>query len=507
MSRSLRQRASGLLMHPTSLPNAYPIGDLGPAAHTFVNFLIAAGQHWWQMLPISPVGAGSSPYQSLSSFAANPLLLSPDKLFEAGWLSRSELASMHVGSKDRVDYTEALSLKARCLETAFQRFESEAGSKEKRDFERDVRAKHSWLPDFALFMALRERHASRAWWTWEKDLRKRDPKAISAARLALSREIRFHEFTQWQFSQQWEQLKAFAAEDNIGFIGDLPIFVSADSADVWASPEFFTLQEDGSPATVAGVPPDYFSKTGQLWGNPHYRWDAMKKDGYSWWVNRLKTILGYFDAVRIDHFIGFVRYYEIPAGSATAEGGTYRTGPGAHFFKTVLKKLRAEQAEALIVEDLGNVTADVKTLRDQFGFPGMKVLQFAFGDDAEAPNFQPHNYPPHCVTYTGTHDNNTTVGWFHEEAGKKEAEFASRYLNSHGEEINWDMIRAALASPSNTAIVPMQDVLGLGSEARMNIPGIAKGNWEWRMPQGALTPALAKRLRTLAVTYQRTVSD
>lgn len=499
----LTDRAAGILLHPSSLANDYPIGDLGPSARDFIDFLAAAGLRWWQMLPIGPIGTGNSPYQSFSSFGGNTLLVSPDDMAQDGWLHAGELGAFKGGPKGRVNYETAQENKRQSLWRAFERFEKEADDAVRKDLEHFVYKERSWLPDFALFAALRFHHKRRPWWTWENDVRKRKPAAIAAARKQLDRDVRYHQFVQWQFARQWQGLRAYAAERGVGLIGDLPIFVSADSSDVWSNPGIFTLRPDGSPARVAGVPPDYFAKTGQLWGNPHYRWDVLKKNGYRWWLSRLDRALRYFDALRVDHFIGFVRYYDIDAAAPTAEHGTYKAGPGADFFKVVGKKLGARRQAALIVEDLGTVTPEVKELRDRFGFPGMKVLQFAFGSDPEAKNYQPHNFCRHCVVYTGTHDNNTTLGWFKRELKEKEVQLVLRYTGNDGREIQWDMIRLALASIGNTAIVPMQDVLGLGPESRMNTPGTSEGNWEWRLTPGCLTAQLASRLRQLAETYGR----
>ncbi len=501
----LSERASGILLHPTSLPGDYPIGDLGPAAYAFVDFLAAAGQRWWQMLPINPIGGGDSPYQSFSSFAGNPLLISPERLKDEGYLDASTLESARGGEAARVDYPLAREGSNRCLAVAFSNFESSPRRGDRQALEQFVHAHRSWLPDYALFMSLHKEYEGRAWWTWETGLRRRLPAAIANARRGLARQILYEEFCQWQFARQWAALKTYGSEKGIGLIGDIPIFVSANSSDVWAHPEQFTLRADGSPALVAGVPPDYFSKTGQLWGNPHYRWNVMRKDGYAWWTHRLKTVLHYFDAVRIDHFIGFIRYYAIPATAKTAETGSYRAGPGADFFHALSKKLGAKAMGSLIVEDLGTVTPAVRTLRDHFRFPGMKVLQFAFGSDPEARHYQPHNYAPNCVVYTGTHDNNTTRGWFEREAHGRgdEANFTLRYANSNGKEIHWDLIRLAEASPGNTVIVPAQDLLGLGPESRMNRPGTSEGNWQWRLKPRELSPPIASRLHALSEIYQR----
>ncbi|MFA5975210.1 MAG: 4-alpha-glucanotransferase [Elusimicrobiota bacterium] len=500
---SLQERVSGLLFHPTSLPGPYAIGDVGPAAYAFADFLAASGQRWWQVLPIGPLGKGNSPYLSFSAFAGNYLLISPELLARDGWLDSSDLASLHGPSHEKVDYEAARDIKQRCLWRAFDRFAIASSAASRRGFESFCRQEAFWLEDYALFSALRYHHPGKEWVEWETELRERHPKALAAARRDWARDIQFHRFVQWQFARQWKALRRYASQRGVGLIGDVPIFVSLDSADVWVHQNLFKLRPNGKPEVVAGVPPDYFSATGQLWGNPHYRWEAHQRQGYRWWLERLGQTFRFFEAVRIDHFIGFVRYYEVPGNALTAENGSYRPGPGAAFFKAIFRRMGPVQ---LIAEDLGKITPEVKTLRDQFHLPGMKVLQFAFGSDPEACEYLPHHYPPNAAVYTGTHDNDTTAGWFHhlEASGhEKERAFALQYLHSDGREIHWDMIRAAFQSVANTAIVPLQDVLGLGSDARMNRPGIAKGNWEWRLRPAALTPPLARRLRALARTCGR----
>jgi 4-alpha-glucanotransferase len=506
---TLETRAAGILLHPTSLPNDFPVGDLGPAAYRFANFLSHSRQRWWQMLPVGPAGPGDSPYQALSAFAGSPLLISPEMLYQAGLLKSADLDGAPTPG-DRVDYGSAGPYKDRLLRKAFEAFEGERDRSHLAAFQAYVRRERDWLPDYALFSALRERYDLKDWTRWDPDIRARKPSALAAARKDLAPAIRFHEFVQWQFAEQWHALKAYCAERQIGLLGDVPIFVAPNSADVWANPGLFLLKEDGKPKVVAGVPPDYFSKTGQRWGNPHYRWDALKRTGYRWWIQRFAKTFELFDAVRLDHFIGFVRYYEVPGDAETAEKGQYKKGPGAHFFKAVFRKLGRVQ---FIAEDLGTVTPEVKALRDQFALPGMKVLQFAFGKDPEARNYQPHRYPINAVAYTGTHDNDTTVGWFEDQESAsstrskkdidEERAFTLEYLHSDGREIHWDMIRAALSSVAATAIYPMQDVLGLKTDARMNRPGVANGNWGWRMKDGMITREMTERLRKLTEAYER----
>lgn len=495
---TLDERASGILLHPTSLPGPSPIGDLGPEAFAFVDFLARAGQRWWQMLPVGPIGPGNSPYQSSSAFAGSPLLVSLEPFVQKGWLERREI-SFSRNAGDKVDFAAAQQFKEPLLRLAFEAFEREKSSLDHKHFAAFCRKEREWLHDFALFSALVEAQPDLEWTSWEPELRSHKPAAIRKAIQSHKESIRYHCFVQWQFAEQWKALKVYGAKRGVGFIGDLPIFVAHQSADVWANQKLFQLHKNGLSKVVAGVPPDYFSKTGQRWGNPHYRWDILRRDRYRWWIQRLRMMLRYFDAVRIDHFIGFVRYYEIPGEAPTAEKGRYRPGPGAHFFKELKRVLGTE---ALIAEDLGTVTPEVKKLRDAFNLPGMKVLQFAFGNDPEALNYEPHNFPRRSVVYPGTHDNDTTVGWFR-SLGEKERRSTLTYLESVGREIHWDMIHAAEASVSNTAIIPMQDVLGLGTEARMNRPGVAENNWTWRLRAGAITPEMERHLRQLAVTYER----
>jgi len=508
---TLKTRASGVLLHPTSLPNDFAVGDLGPASYAFVDFLSGAKQRWWQMLPVGPVGPGFSPYQALSAFAGSPLLISPELLWKNGLLDRSDLELYKKDPSDRVDYVVASELSERALRRAFEHFLKKRPAKSMLDkFHGFIRAEHEWLDDYALFLAIRKAESGRDWTQWPSDLRLRRRPALKEAARRFADETQFQKFVQWQFMLQWNALKQYAAERGIGLIGDVPIFVAPNSSDVWAHSCLFKLNRDGTPGVVAGVPPDYFAKSGQRWGNPHYRWDVMRRKGYRWWIERFKKTLDYFDAARLDHFIGFVRYYEVPGKSETAEHGRYRKGPGADFFKMVLRALGPVQ---LIAEDLGVVTPAVKMLRDEFSFPGMRVLQFAFGKDPEADNYKPYRYVPNCVVYTGTHDNDTTVGWFNDrdspastrskEDIEEERQFVLKFLNSDGRDIHWAMIRAALESVANTAIFPMQDILGLGSAARMNRPGTPEGNWNWRMTSLPSDELVARRLAEWTEVYGR----
>jgi len=503
---TLTDRASGLLLHPTSLPGPHGSGDLGQEARRFAGFLFDAGQRWWQMLPVGPVGYGNSPYSALSAFAGSPLLLDLDALASRFGTSRAgpELP------EGRVDYARAQAWRADCLREAFHAHQQDATSDEREEYERYVAENDAWLMDWALYASLKQAHGQAPWIQWAPPLRDRDPDALDRARREHASDIAFHHFLQWQFDRQWAALREHCEALGVGLIGDVPIFVAHDSADVWAHRELFLLKPDGHPSVVAGVPPDYFSATGQRWGNPLYDWPRLATRGFDWWIERLRIGLRRFHALRLDHFIGFQRYWEIPADEPTAENGVWSPGPGGALFDAV----RAALGELpLIAENLGVVTPEVEALRRRFGFPGLRILQFAFGDDPNAADFKPHNYDRETVVYTGTHDNDTTVGWFSDRGGPDsvrtpeqtdaEREFALAYLNSDGREIHWDMIRAAQASVANLAVTPVQDVLGLGSEARMNRPGRAEGNWEWRLRPGALDDRVAARLAELARLYDR----
>jgi 4-alpha-glucanotransferase len=498
---SLKKRSSGILLHPTSLPGGHGVGDLGPEAQRFAALLASCGQTWWQMLPVGPIGPGNSPYASPSAFAGSPLLISLEKLAQDGLLAASDLRQGRGLSRERVNYAAAAKFKEARLRKAFASFKPDAA------FKAFVEGSH-WLADYALYMALKKFHKGASWTSWPAPLRSRVPAALQAARRELAAEIRYHEFVQHVFARQWAELKRACGEAGVGLIGDIPIFVAHDSADVWSRPELFFLNEDGSLSVVAGVPPDYFSKTGQLWGNPLYRWDVLKGEGYGWWLERFRTAFSRFDAVRMDHFIGFQNYWEIPGGAKDAVGGRWMPGPGHDFFRVVKEALGSPE---IIAEDLGVVTPEVAHLRDTFEFPGMYIVQFSFSEWDE--RHQPHSYVPRSVAYTGTHDNDTSVGWFNDPGGpasirtreqiERERGHALRYTGGDGSEIHWDVTRLAMKSPSALAVIPAQDLLGLGSEARMNTPGTAEGNWEWRLQAGALTPEIMGRLAHLTGAHGR----
>jgi 4-alpha-glucanotransferase len=499
-------RAGGVLLHPTSLPGRHGIGDLGSEAHAFVEFLASTGQRWWQMLPLGPTGFGNSPYQSHSSYAGNPLLIALDNLVKRGWLTSNDCPGGPVAALDQVEFDAAAALKNGALRKAFDRFKTTGEHARLEEF---ITANRVWLEDYAFYQAVKDEHGGLPWFEWEKELVARDPSACARWRERLADRIRFHEFVQFAFETQWQALRALCREKGVSLIGDLPIFVAHDSADVWANPDLFYLDDSGQPLVVAGVPPDYFSETGQLWGNPLYRWETHAANDYSWWVTRLGFLLGRVDLVRIDHFRGFEAYWEIPAGSKTAQSGKWVEGPGSKFFEALHRRLGSLP---LIAEDLGMITPSVIALRDEFTLPGMRVLQFGFRPDAGADKMLPHRFDHHCVVYTGTHDNDTTRGWFTStdvattqpaEEIQAERAFARCYLKTSGEEIHWDMIRLAYASVADTAIIPLQDVLGLDSGARMNVPGTAEGNWRWRFRSGQIDRLARERLAELTALFGR----
>ena len=497
-------RRSGILLHPTSLPSPLGIGDLGRAAHWFVDFLAAAGQSYWQVLPLGPTGYGNSPYQGLSAFAGNPLLISLDRLVHQGHLVESEL-SVHPSFPDRqIDFGPVVEFKSHLLERAYDRFRGQAAERERVAFQAFCADQAGWLDDFALFMALRKSHDDLAWQDWETELAQRETAALDRARRTFSHEIGKHKYQQWQFFQQWLEVKEYANEKGISIIGDIPIFVAMDSVDVWANPHLFKLDTDLKPTVVSGVPPDFFSETGQLWGHPIYRWDLMAANGYAWWVSRFEMAFTQADVMRIDHFRGFHNYWEVPAPAETATEGEWRYGPGADLFHAVTSQLGDVE---IIAEDLGDFDAEsraaVHALEETFGYPGMKVLQFAFGSGPSDP-FLPHNYPSTCVSYTGTHDNDTVVGWYEKTSRREERRFALEYTGTSGSDIAWDLIRLAWASVADTAVTTAQDLLSLGNDARMNLPGtVGPQNWTWRMRRDALTREIGDRLRRLTETYGR----
>lgn len=497
-------RCSGIVMHPTSLPGRYGIGDMGPAAYRFADFLVSAGQSYWQVLPLSPTGFGDSPYQGLSVFAGNPLLISPDLLLEDGLLAPDHLSDVPEFPDDRVDFGRVIPYKTALLEQSFAHFQAHATEQQRAAFASFCADNAFWLEDYALFAALKEHYHLRPWHEWDEDIAKRKPDAMRQWRERLRDRIESQKYRQWLFFTQWLRLKRYANERGIRIIGDIPLYVALDSTDVWANPHLFHLDENLNPTVVSGVPPDYFSATGQLWGHPIYRWDVMAKDGYAWWIARFRMAFTQADIIRIDHFRGFYNYWEVPAGQETAVVGHWLYGPGARLFQATTHALGEV---AIIAEDLGDFDAasraGVDTLKAQFGYPGMKILQFAFGGDPNDP-FLPHNYTRDCVVYTGSHDNDTAVGWYQVTSTEKERDFARRYMAVDGSDIAWDLIRLAWASVADTAMTTTQDLLSLGHEARMNLPGTSGApNWCWRVLPGALTEALAARLRELTFIYGR----
>jgi 4-alpha-glucanotransferase len=478
-------RSSGILLHPTCLPSPYGIGDFGPEAYRFVDFLHETGQKIWQVLPLGPTGYGDSPYSCFSAFAGNPLLISLETMVERELLHQEDLEISETFPDDRVDFGRVIPLKFSLLRRAFANFKPDP------EFD-DFCSLHAyWLNDYVRFAALKKVNGGRAFPEWTDH--EADPEEMDT-----------HRFWQFEFFRQWRELKRYCAGRSIRIMGDIPIYVASDSADVWANPDLFDRGHS------SGVPPDYFSATGQLWGNPVYRWDRLEQTGYDWWIERLHATLAVVDIVRLDHFRGFEAYWEVPASETTAVNGRWVKGPGAKLFEALEDALGNLP---IVAENLGVITPQVEALRKQFGYPGMSVLQFAFGTDPQAPTFRPHNYPREVVAYTGTHDNDTTVGWWTSTGSgnttrsatdvEREREFTKAYLGATGDEIHWDFIRAILASVADTAIVPLQDVLGLGNESRMNLPASTKGNWIWRFHASDLTPSVRDRLKKLTLLYDR----
>lgn len=492
------RRLSGVLLHPTSLPGRFGIGDIGPEAYRFVDFLQESGQHLWQTLPLGPTGGHNSPYQCYSSFAGNPLLISPELLVRDGLLTEEELRDVPQFPEEQVDFAAVTEYKEGLFARAYARF---AALPEDGDLKAEFalfRKSAHWLDDYAMFMAIKKSKGGIHWLEWEKKYRRPTKSQKSVIARELADEIGYEEFLQWLFFRQWSQLKAYANERDILLIGDIPIFVSGDSADVWAEPKLFLLDSDGFPTVVAGVPPDYFSATGQLWGNPLYDWKYHKKTDYAWWMERFKTQFLLSDIVRIDHFRGLESYWEIPADAETAIDGKWVDGPKDDFFHALIERFGKEPP--IIAEDLGIITDDVRALRDRFDLPGMKILQFAFQD--EDSSYLPYNQPYNCVCYTGTHDNDTTAGWY-ETAPEYARDKVRRYMNTDGSQISWDFIRTCFGSPARFAIVPVQDLLCQGSAYRMNTPGQAEGNWSYRVRTGALDSDIAGRLRDTTKLYGR----
>lgn len=494
-------RASGILLHPTSLPGPTGIGELGPAAYRFVDFLARSGQKLWQILPLGPTGYGNSPYGCYSAFAGSPFLISLELLIKQGLLPASCLEAFTTLPTGKVDYSAHWEVKEKLLQQAFQTFRSTASAEQRQSFRGYCEAPHvaAWLEDYALFMALKVAHGGKPWTEWEPALAKRDGRALHQVQERLAESIWFQRFVQWLFDSQWAELRRYAHKKGVEIVGDIPIYVSDDSADVWANPQMFYLDDQGRSTVVAGVPPDYFSKTGQRWGNPLYRWDYCERTQFVWWIQRFRVLFARVDRVRLDHFRGFEAYWEIPAAEKTAINGRWVPGPGPRLFRAVEKSMGVMP---IIAEDLGIITPEVESLRDEFSFPGMRILQFAFGGDSKNP-YLPHNYVPNAAVYTGTHDNDTLVGWLNAE--KPEViEKVRAYLGVEAQtSLPWHLIRLAQSSVADTCVIPLQDVLELDTTARMNTPSAEEGNWMWRFEEGQLTEAHSTRLLELSVRYSR----
>lgn len=506
-------RSAGVLLHPTSLPGAYGIGELGPQALRFVSYLHKAGIKLWQVLPLNPTGYGDSPYQSLSAFAGNPLLISLEMLAAEGLLDPRELQARPDFPEGRVDFSVVIPWKFRLLQKAASSFFSLASPEQETAFASFSERSRTWLDDYALFMAAKDAHQGKVWTEWDTDLAARHPSALTKWSEKLSSEIAAYKFWQFKFFQQWNAIREDCARRGIRIMGDIPIYAAHDSADVWANRDMFWLDEKGHAFKVAGVPPDYFSATGQLWGNPIYRWDAMKASGYGWWIERLRASLKMFDMVRLDHFRGFEAYWEIPAGEPTAMHGQWVRGPGADLFEVLTDALGPLP---IVAENLGVITAEVEAIRKQFDYPGMAILQFAFSTDPQAPTFRPHNYESQLVAYTGGHDNDTMFGWWRSgvaQSTRTQADVKKEYADAQNyfgvskdeldREVNWIFIREVMKSVANTVLFPMQDVLGLGSEARMNTPGTLGGNWTWRLSDDSLRETDQCRLKLFTDIYDR----
>ncbi len=489
-------RRGGILLPVSSIPSKYGIGTFSKQAYEFVDFLQKAGQSLWQILPLGPTGYGDSPYQSFSTFAGNPYYIDLEALIEKGWLKKEECEACDFGTNDMyVDYEKIYLSRFKVLKLAYER----SGIARDEKFQRFREENGFWLKDYALYMAVKNSFDGISWIEWEEEIRLRRPEAMQEYSKKYAAEVEFYEFQQFVFAKQWSALKAYANEKGIQIVGDIPIYVAFDSADTWANPELFQLDETCTPIGVAGCPPDAFSATGQLWGNPLYRWEYHKETGYEWWMRRIAYCYQLYDIVRIDHFRGFDEYYSIPYGDPTAEFGHWEKGPGYDIFQVMNEKLGNK---AVIAEDLGFLTPSVIELVKKTGYPGMKILQFAF-DSREESDYLPHNYTKNSVVYTGTHDNDTTVGWY-DTFNKEDKAFAKRYLNLKSrKDIHWEFIRAALSSVSDTAIIPMQDYLGLGAEARINTPSTLGNNWKWRLLDGQLTDELAKKIREMTKLYGR----
>lgn len=497
----MKRRGSGILLHITSLPSPYGIGDMGPWAYRFVDFLSEAKQGFWQILPLNPTepAYGNSPYHSISAFSANPLLISPDLVVQDGLLSKEDLEPLLHCPKGRVDYTAVITYKERLFLRAYERFKTK---KNQYEYERFCSENSYWLEDFAFFVALRTHFQRQVWCEWPADIRDKQPKALQSLKKELHDSMEMEKFLQYLFSQQWTSLKRYCNQKGIRIIGDIPIYVDYDSSDVWTNPQIFKLDNEKRPYAVAGVPPDYFSESGQLWGNPVYQWDVLKERGYDWWVQRMRHTFNLFDIVRVDHFRGLVACWEVASDEKTAINGRWVEVPGEDFFNALLRRF---SYLPIIAEDLGIITPDVREIMRHFELPGMKVLLFAFGEDHPMHPYLPHTYERNSVVYTGTHDNNTIRGWFESETKPEDKERLFRYIGQKvpAHDIHWELIRLAMMSVANLAIIPMQDLLGLGKEARMNRPATMEGNWQWQLLPEQLTPPLAERLLKMTETYGR----
>ena len=490
----MKKRASGILLHPTSLAGKYGMGALGNEAKAFIDFLHLAKQTYWQILPLGPTGYGDSPYQCFSSNAGNPYLIDIDTLVNDGLITSADIPELVVADDTRIDYGSVIDHKMGILKTAKNNFKPE-GNNEYTFF---LQANAHWLNDYALFMALKEKFDKRPWYEWENDYRLRNQSVLLKETLALKDSIEFQQFIQYVFFKQWKDIKNYANSKGVQIIGDIPIYVAMDSSDTWCNPELFQFDNNKNPVVVGGCPPDYFSETGQLWGNPIFNYHKMEEDGFAWWINRIRASLALYDYVRVDHFRGFSGYWSIPYGEPTAVNGKWVDGPGKKLFYAIKNALGDIP---IIAEDLGLITPDVTELRDHFNLPGMKILQFAF-DSAESNDYIPHNYIKNCVVYTGTHDNDTVLGWY-EKAKEADQKYFLEYIHSDGSDICKDLIRVAWASVANTAIIPMQDLLRLGGDARMNLPGTTVNNWLWRMKSDDLKLELAEELAALTKLYDR----
>ncbi len=494
------ERSSGILLHPTSLPGKYGIGDLGKEAYNFINFLKASGHNLWQVLPLGPTGYGDSPYQCFSAFAGNTNLISPQLLIEDGLLTSNDAVEAPNSNPHKIDYGAVIGFKDRLLRKAYSNFKSN-GNNFDEECGAFCKENEYWLDDYALFMAVKQKFGMQVWTAWDEDIAFRKGNAVEEWKKKLTYEIEYRKFIQYLFAKQWRDVKKYANENDIKIIGDIPIFIAFDSADLWANKELFTVNDEGRLDKVAGVPPDYFSATGQLWGNPLYKWDLMENDDFEWWKKRFKKTLDLVDIIRIDHFRGFEAYYEIPGDAPTAETGKWKRGPGEKLFNSIKKEFGKLP---IIAENLGVITKAVEDLRKQFDFPGMYIMQFAFGEEGEK-RFLPHNFEHNSVVYSGSHDNDTTRAFFEKEKETDSGiyEWAQQYLNYYGENIGREIIRSAYASVADIALFPMQDVLNLGGDARMNFPSKPSGNWTWRFTWDQVSDEIANDYKQMGYFYDR----